>query len=322
MYQSHFGLRQRPFRSTPDTACYYPATGHERALAQVLEAVADDEGLVLLTGAPGTGKTLLGHCLVERLGPEVTTAFLTNSHFRDRTGLLQALLYDLSLPYEGRGEQELRLALTDYLLKNCQAGKRLVLLLDEAQHLSPDLLEELRLVGNLEARHSKAFQVVLLSQPCLEVLLRLPELASFNQRLAVRARLEPLGVQEAADYLVHQLRTAGGRPEDIFSDEALEVLARGTNGVPRLLNQTAHQALTLAASGEAALVDVEAAMEALAAFGLEADEGDVEPGPPSLHQDGDVALVGEDHFGEQEAGWDGTPSDQPSLLYAPPHRTA
>src|SRR5262245_30972090 len=132
MYESHFGLRRRPFRPTPDSTCYYPATAHEHCLTRLAQALADDEGMVLLTGAPGLGKTLLCHCLLERLEGEVTSAFLTNTHFRDRTGLLQAILYDLSLPYEGRGEQELRLALTDHLLQNYQAGRRTVLVVDEA----------------------------------------------------------------------------------------------------------------------------------------------------------------------------------------------
>src|SRR5262245_8715336 len=117
MYESHFGLRRRPFPATPDSECYYPATGHERALALLQQALANEEGLALLTGEPGTGKTLLGHRLLEGLGADATCAFLTNSHFRDPAGLLQAILYDLTLPYEGHGEQELRLALTDHLLR-------------------------------------------------------------------------------------------------------------------------------------------------------------------------------------------------------------
>src|SRR5438309_11442851 len=121
MYATHFGLRQRPFPATPDSASYYPATSHERALAQLLQGLGDGEGVLLLTGEPGTGKTLLCHCLLERLGGDVRSAFLTNSHVRDRAGLLQALLYDLGLPHEARGEQDLRLALTDHLLANYSA---------------------------------------------------------------------------------------------------------------------------------------------------------------------------------------------------------
>jgi type II secretory pathway predicted ATPase ExeA len=337
MYQTHFGLRQRPFRATPDTGFYYPATGHERALAQILQAVADEEGLVLLTGEPGTGKTLLGHCLLERLGADIACAFLTNSHFRDRSSLFQAILYDLSLPYEGRSEQELRLTVTDCLLKNCSAGRRTLLLIDEAQHLSVDLLEELRLFGNLEGRSSKAIQVILAALPWVEPSLRRPELAALYQRLAVRVRLEPLDVHEAADYLVHQLRTAGGRPEKIISDEALEILARGGKGVPRLLNQAAHHALVLAHAGEAGEIDAEVALEALAACGLAEDETDEPAGQVGLHEEEEAAFKEAEEEGDRSPARAGVeeegetaeaeipasaPMIRPSRLFSPPRRTA
>jgi type II secretory pathway predicted ATPase ExeA len=274
MYETHFGLRHRPFRATPDSGGYYPATAHERALHRLLEALADGEGLVLLTGGPGTGKTLVCHCLLERLGPDVTSAFLTHGRLGAPAALLQAVLYDLSLPHEGRGEQDMRLAVTDFLLKNYAAGRRAVLLVDEAHHLGPDPLEELRLLGNLESARGKALQVVLVAQPALLDTLRRPELSALNQRLAVRAALEPMSVPEAADYLLHQVRAAGGQPRDVLGDEALELLARGGRGVPRLLNQAAHQALALACAAGTRPVDAEAALEALRLLGLEVPEGE------------------------------------------------
>jgi general secretion pathway protein A len=268
MYPTHFGLRQRPFPATPDPARYYPSTNHERAIARLLGGLADGEGVMALTGAPGTGKTLLCHCLLERLGSRTSIAFLTNSHVGNRAGLLQAILYDLSLPYEGRGEQEMRLALTDHLLHGYEQGRGTLLIVDEAQHLTPDLLEELRLLGNLEARSGKALQIILVGQPALLETLRRPEMTALWQRLAARAEVEPLALQEAADYLLHHVRIAGGRPERLFADEALELLSRQTRGVPRLLNQAAHQALNLAAEAGSAQVDAEAALEALALLGL------------------------------------------------------
>jgi type II secretory pathway predicted ATPase ExeA len=268
MYEAHFGLRQRPFRAIPDSERYYPATSHEHGLAQALQAIQDEEGLILITGDAGTGKTLLGHCLLDRLGEKVSSAFLTNSHFGSRAGLLQAMLYDLGLPYAGLTEEELRLALTDFLLKTFEAGKHTVLIVDEAQHLTPDLLEEVRLLGNLEGGQGRALTAVLLAQPSLCETLAAPVLAVFQQRLAVSVRLEPLGVHEAADYLVHQIRAAGGNPSKLFSDEALEILARETQGVPRLLNRAAHQALTLAFTAGAELVDAEVALEALGQLGV------------------------------------------------------
>src|SRR5205807_6643906 len=121
--------------------------------------------------------------------------------------------YDLGLPYGDRGEQVLRLRLTEHLLKNCAAGKRTLLVLDEAQHLSADLLEELRLLTNLEAGSHKALQVVLIAQPAILDTLAQPALAALQQRVAVRCQVEPLGVEEACDYLQHHLRQAGAQPD-------------------------------------------------------------------------------------------------------------
>ncbi|MBY0527990.1 MAG: AAA family ATPase [Gemmataceae bacterium] len=272
MYDSHFGLRQRPFRPTPDSDCYYPATTHEYALARLLAGIEADEGLLLLTGDPGTGKTLLCHRLLERLPADTVSAFVTNSRLVGRAALLQAILFELSLPYEGRAEQEMRLGLTDFLLQNARQRKRAVILVDEAQHLTADLLEELRLLGNLEAGAGKAVQMVLLAQPAIQQTLMAVELTAVRQRLSVRAHLEPLDVREGVDYLVHHLRAVGGKPEALVSDEALEMIARAARGVPRLLNQAAHQAFAVAADAGAEQVDAEAALEALAALGLEAEE--------------------------------------------------
>jgi type II secretory pathway predicted ATPase ExeA len=285
MYETHFDLRQRPFPATPDPTCYYPATTHERALTALLAGLHGGEGVLLLAGYPGTGKTLLSHCLLERLGTGVHVAFLTHCRLRDRASLLQAILYDLSLPYEGRSEQEMRLALTDHLLGTFSEGQRTILLVDEAQHLTPDFLEELRLLGNLESRAGKAMQVLLVGQPALLETLRWPELVSLRQRLAVRAELEPLPVQEAADYLLHHLRVAGGRPERLIVDEALELLARASQGIPRLLNQAAHQAFSLAGEAGASQVDAEAVLEALSLLGLDLPANTTEPGiAPEAHE--------------------------------------
>jgi type II secretory pathway predicted ATPase ExeA len=272
-----FGMRRRPFPATPDVGCYYPASGHEAALARLADGLNDGEGVLLVTGGPGVGKTLLCHCLLERLGPDVNAGLLTNSHIRDRAGLLQAILFDLSLPYEGRTEQELRLTLTEHLLSNLAKNQSTILLVDEAHHLAVDLLEELRLLGNVEARSGKALQVVLIGQQQLADNLQAFELAALRQRVVVRLELEALPVPEAADYVLHHIRTAGGKPGTVLGEEALEILARGALGIPRLLNQAMHQALTLAASAGVGQVDAEAALEALAMLGLDVkNEGDEE----------------------------------------------
>ena len=287
MYEQRFGLKRRPFPPTPDTALYYPATLHESTLATLGRGLADDESFVLLTGEAGMGKTLLGYALLERLEDKVASAFLTNSHFANRSALLQAILYDLGLPYDDASEQTLRLRLTEQLLKNCAADRRTILVIDEAHHLSADLLEELRLLANLEAGNGKALQVVLLAQPALISTLRQPGLESLLQRVAIRSSLGPLPIEEAYDYLLHHVRLVGGRPEKIFDDTALEVIARGTHGIPRCLNQAAHQALVLAEEGELTKVDAEAALEALSLLGMapleEATEAETAPEKEPSH---------------------------------------
>jgi type II secretory pathway predicted ATPase ExeA len=245
--------------------------------------------MALLTGAPGTGKTLMGYCLTDRLGPEAICAFLPNSHLADRSALFQAILYDLGLPHEDGSEQVLRLRLTDYLLDNCGRDQQSILVVDEAQHLTLDLLEELRLLGNLEARGKKAVQIILSAQSAILEKLASPELASLRQRLVVRSHIEPLGVEEALDYLLHHLRQAGGRPENIIDEAGLEVLARGTRGIPRLLNQAGQQALLVADAADLSLVDAEAALEALALLGLATEEaGAAEMDEPQHADEGEV----------------------------------
>ncbi len=317
MYQTHFGLTHRPFRPMPDADSYYPATGHESALASLCRALDEDEGLILLTGDAGTGKTLLCHKLLERIAGEAVCAFLTNSHADSRAGLLQAILYDLSLPYEGRSEQELRLALTDFVLKKYGEHRRCLIVVDEAQHLGVDLLEELRLLGNLESRRAKAVQVVLAALPGMDNMMRRPELASFRQRLAVRVKLEALDANEAADYLFHQVRVAGGRPDRLLASDAVELLTRATQGNPRLLNQAAHQALTVACEAGNSAVDVEAALEALARLGLsidEAPEGTAAPADDVVLTLGDIEGSDKPETQDEEAA--------ASCLLAAPARPA
>lgn len=291
MYEQRFQLKRRPFPATLDDSLYYPSTGHESALQSLLRGIQDDEGLLLLTAQPGLGKTLIAHCLTERLDSDITTAFLTNSHIPDTAALLQSILFDLQLPYEGVTEQILRLRLTEHLLKNCASGKRFVLIVDDAHLLNAELFEELRLLGNLEAAGKKAFQVVLLAQPSIHDKLKTPALASVQQRIAVRCVVERLGLEESLDYLLHHLRLAGGKPERIFDEAALETLARGAQGVPRLLNQAGHQALSLAHAAELGRVDAEAAMEALAVLGL-AENVDADNGHTAEKEDPAAFEVG------------------------------
>jgi type II secretory pathway predicted ATPase ExeA len=273
MDYSRFGFRARPFRTTPDVDGYYPATGHEAALAELRRGLDDEEGLLLLLGEPGTGKTLLAHRLIETVPEASRTVFLTHGSLRERTELLQAILFDLDLPYREMSEQELRLSLYESCLEHFRLPGRTVILVDEAHLLAPRLLEELRLLGNLEGKEGKAVQVVLIGLPRLMETIEQPGMEVFRQRASVCCKLPPLSVEEAADYLLHQVRQAGGRPDQLLGEDVLDILSHACRGVPRFLNQAAHLAFTLAAEAGAGNVDAEAAVDAVTRLGLdEADE--------------------------------------------------
>jgi MSHA biogenesis protein MshM len=279
MYEAHFGLRSRPFRPGPDLAAYYAAAPHEEALQNLRQALASDEPFVALTGEPGVGKTLLAQVLLSRIGDEANCVVITNSHLDSRSALLQALLYDLGLPYEGKSEQELRLALTDCLLGRLADGRRTVVVIDDAQHLPADSLEELRLLSNLESPRGRALQIVLVALPDLLDSLKQPWLQALAQRLTTRIPLGRLDTQESADYVNHQLRIAGARPDAIIADEAMELLVKAGQGIPRLLNQVGHQALLLTCQAGAGRADAEAVLEAQARLGIELPPEEEPPSP-------------------------------------------
>jgi type II secretory pathway predicted ATPase ExeA len=269
MYDTRFGLRRRPFRPTPDTDAYYPAATHETALHQLRRAVADDEAVVLLTGEPGTGKTLVARKLLEDLDETVRVVLLTNSHVNRSGDLLQAILFDLGLPYQGLTEQVARLAVTDSCLEFYKGGGKTLIVVDEAHHFAADVLEELRLLSNLEGKDGKAVQVLLVALPVIQETLDKPGLAALRQRLTVRTNLVPLDVDESAAYLRHQVATAGGNPDKVFGEDVLDILAHAGGGLPRILNQAAHAAFVLADEAGNSQVDAEAAVEAVTRLGLD-----------------------------------------------------
>jgi len=273
MYLSQFGLRARPFRTTPDVDGYYPATTHERALAELTRGLNDDEGVMLLQADPGLGKTLLAHRLIEGLPAKTRSAFLTHGAFQNRADLLQAILFDLDLPYQELSEQELRLSLLESCLEHFRTGGRTVMLIDEAHLLPAGMFEELRLLSNLEGKQGKAVQIILIGLPRMAETIELPGLEVLRQRLSVCAKLAPLDANESADYLLHQLRRCGGRPEKLLGEDVLDIISHACKGVPRFLNQAAHLAFSLTEEAGSTQVDAEAAVEAVSRLGLDESAG-------------------------------------------------
>jgi type II secretory pathway predicted ATPase ExeA len=223
--------------------------------------------------------------LLEGLSEHVRPVLLTNGHFASRLDLLQAILFDLGLPFENATEQTARLAIVESCLSQYCNGGTTLIVADEAHLLSADLLDELRQLGNLDGKDGKAVQVALVGLGEIEKTLADPALAILRQRLATRATIEPMVPEEAADYLNHQVRVCGGKPERFFGEDVLDILSHATGGVPRIVNRAATLAMQLSSENGVDYIDTEAAVEAVTQLGLDrvddedqsSVETDVEP---------------------------------------------
>jgi general secretion pathway protein A len=241
MYTRHYGLREKPFSLTPDPRVLYLSASHREALAHLLYGIEQGEGFIAVTGEVGTGKTTLCRTLLERVSADAEVAYLFNPRL-DGLELLQAIHRELALPVEGT-RAELMDRLNRFLLESSRKHRRVLVLVDEAQNLPVDTLEELRLLSNLETTTEKLLQIILFGQPELDTLLDSRELRQLRQRIGVRWRLDPLSEPEATDYVRHRLRIAAGFEADLFSPGALRELRRRSRGVPRLVNLLADRAL-------------------------------------------------------------------------------
>ena len=267
---ARFGLSRRPFRPNPDPAGYVPREATEAALAALRHALDRRESLALLDGPGGVGKTVVALKFLETLDANAQRVFVPAARMRTPAELFQTLLFDDDEPYAGRSEHELRLAVTDRLLKTIARGPT-VLVLDEAQHLGDDALEELRLLGNLAGRHGSALFALLVAQP--ELRERLARSATgVAHRLGTRLALPPMTEAESAEYLAGQLARGGDESAKAFTPEALRVLAASCGGVPRVLNRAATAALDAAGDADAPSADAEVVFDALAGLGVEARE--------------------------------------------------
>ncbi len=260
---THFGLSRRPFRPIPDTDTYCATATHEAAAAVLARTFGDSGGIVVIDGEAGTGKTLVVLRFLESLPVETCPIVLQATKFARPADFFQAILFDLGRPYQNLSEQELRLAVYGEMLTALAEDKSVVLFVDEAQNLTADMLEEIRVLGNLETKASKAVLVILVGQSGLRELLAKPESASFAQRIAARARISPLVHEESIRFVRHQLRECGGRPEWLIADEALALLATHCGGVPRVLNRAALLAFGLAGAAGVKEVDAEPVIDAL-----------------------------------------------------------
>jgi general secretion pathway protein A len=271
MYRKFYGLIRNPFEISPDPYFFYPTPRHNEALANLNYGVQRRKGFVVVTGEVGTGKTLLVRCLLDALNRnQVAFAYV----FNPRLSVLDFLRYvltDLRLPMTGRTKSEMLAHLNNYLIARFRRGTTAALIVDEAHLLNWDLLEEIRLLTNLETSQQKLLQIVLVGQPELDQKLDSAHLRQLKQRVGLRCRLEPLSVDELRGYIHRRLELAGANSHGatIFSDEAIVAVHRFSRGIPRLINTLCENALVSGYARQAKQVFPEIVQEVAADFRLD-----------------------------------------------------
>ena len=242
MYQEFYGLREKPFSLTPDPQFLFLSESHRTAIDSLLYGIDQREGFIVITGDIGTGKTTICRAVLEKMDKNVKTAVIFNSLLSERE-LLESILQDFGLPSRGRSKKELIDELNKFLLDQLSRGGNVALLIDEAQNLSIPVLEQIRMLSNLETEKEKMLQIVLVGQPELDQKLQIPQLKQLNQRIGIRHRLLPLNRQETEYYINQRLTVAGGHGRIIFSRSALKEIYRFSKGIPRLINLICDRAL-------------------------------------------------------------------------------
>jgi general secretion pathway protein A len=256
MYKAFYNLKRNPFEITPDPSFLFPTRRHNEALAALYYGVRRHKGFVVLTGEVGTGKTLILRCLLQSLkqSDDVKYAYVFNGRLSPLE-FLQYIAADLGLPAAGKNKSELLLQLANYVVSRGQKKLTTVLVVDEAHHLSTDILEEIRLLTNLETADEKLLQILLVGQPELDDKLDSVELRQLKQRIALRSHLAALDLNETRGYIERRLQLAGSpAPSTLFPQETVTTIHRHSRGTPRLINTICENALVVGYARQAASV--------------------------------------------------------------------
>lgn len=259
MYKAHFGLSKNPFELSPDPYFFYPSVRHNEALANIYYGVRKRKGFVVVTGEVGTGKTLLVRCLIDILTKnQITFAYVFNTRLTDME-FLRYVAGDLGISPVATTKSELLLQLNEFLINRHRCGQTTVLIVDEAQNLEWEVLEEVRLLTNLETAQQKLLQIVLIGQPELEEKLDTTNLRQLKQRIAFRSRLDPFNESQCLEYIVRRLQLAGATANaaTIFPPHIVCLIHRYSKGIPRLINTICENALINAFSRRAQAVSSE-----------------------------------------------------------------
>jgi general secretion pathway protein A len=247
MYSHFFGFKERPFKLLPDPTYLFLSKGHEEALAHLKYAVGHGDGFVEIVGEIGTGKTTLCRVFLDRLGDEVVAAYIFNPKL-DEVQLLKTINDELGIDSSADNTKDLIDTLNAFLIKMKAANKKVILIIDEAQNLSVQVLEQLRLLSNLETTRSKLIQIILVGQPELGEMLDSSELRQLGQRVTISCYLAPLTFKETSAYIEHRTQVALTKPGHLFSKNALKEIYKYTGGIPRLVNIICDRSLLIAYS--------------------------------------------------------------------------
>lgn len=242
MYEEFYGLKEKPFNLTPDPKYVFFSANFKEALDHLLYVIKQREGFAVLTGDIGRGKTTLCRTLLKTLDKKVKTALIFNPLLSE-LDLLRAINEDFGIHAEANSKKELIDALNAFLLEQLSANGNAILIIDEAQTLSPPLLEQLRILSNLETEKEKLLQIILVGQPELISKLQFPALRQLNQRISIRTSLRPLTSREVQQYIYHRLVIAGDRGNVRFTRGAARKVYKFSRGVPRLINLACDRAL-------------------------------------------------------------------------------
>jgi len=254
MYEEYYGLKEKPFSIQPDPEFLYLGRRHAYAYAMMQFGIKNESGFMVLSGEIGCGKTTLIRHLLNDLTPSHTVGLVYNTH-RDIVDLLEWIMLAFGLPYEGRSKVGLYDTFQRFLIEQHGLGKRVLLIVDEAQNLNPVALESLRMLSNINADKHQLLQIILVGQPELKNMLLRPDMQQFAQRVAVDFHIKPFDVSDVQNYIQHRLAIAG-RDTPLFTDAACNKIAEVTRGVPRSINILCDTALVYGFSAGSERVDL------------------------------------------------------------------
>ncbi len=262
MYHDFYGFQESPFNLTPNSKFFYSSTRHMEALSTLVYAIKERKGFVVITGNIGSGKTTVCRALLNQLDSKTQTALITNTHISGRD-LLMAILEELEVEFIPGSKSKLLSQLNEYLIEQLRHNHNVVLIIDEAQNLTPAVLEEVRMLSNLETENEKLIQIIFLGQPELKKKLALPRLEQLRQRVAVYFQLTPLTEDETRSYILHRLKIASGTDHEYFTEKSIGLIYQFSQGIPRLVNQICDSALLTGYITEKKLIDDQILLEVI-----------------------------------------------------------